>query len=118
MDENGGHLLGGIHKFVKPTLDRYRTAIQDDKSGSILVKIVEEIRNQRGYKIGGEHYKRVPRGYDADHPRADLLRYDALYVRSPDIPVSVLKKPDLVDACYEHALRMAPVHNWLNQLSR
>jgi uncharacterized protein (TIGR02453 family) len=111
MDETGGRLLGGLHKFAKPTLDRYREAVDD-------VKVVEEIKAQRGFEIGGEHYKRVPRGYDADHPRADLLRYDALYVRSPEIPVSVLKKPDLVDTAYEHALRMAPVHHWLTQLSR
>ncbi len=117
MDETGGHLLGGIHKFAKPTLDRYREAVDDDKSGSILVKIVGEIKAQRGFKVGGEHYKRVPRGYDTDHPRADLLKHDSLYVRSPDIPVSVLMKPDLVDTCYEHALRMAPIHKWLNQLS-
>jgi uncharacterized protein (TIGR02453 family) len=118
MDETGGHLLGGIHQFAKPTLDGYRKAVDDEISGSMLVKIVENIRNQRGYKIGGKQYKRVPRGYDADHPRADLLKHASLYVSSPEFPVSVLKKPELVDVCYEHALKMAPVHNWLNQLSR
>ena len=117
MDETGGHILSGIYKFAKPTLDRYREAIDDTNSGTILVKIVEEIRNLRGFKISGEHYKRVPRGYDPDHPRADLLRYDSLYVRSPEIPVSVLTKPELVDTFYEHALRMAPVHHWLAQLA-
>ncbi|MHA2026125.1 MAG: DUF2461 domain-containing protein [Candidatus Thorarchaeota archaeon] len=118
MDETGGHLLGGIHKFVKPTLDSFRKAVADDTSGSMLVKIIKAIRGQRGYKVGGENYKRVPRGYDEEHPRAGLLKYNALYVSSPEIPVSVLRKPDLVDVCYEHALKMAPVHNWLNQLSR
>lgn len=118
MDETGGHLLGGIHKFVKPTLDRFRKAVADDTSGSMLAKIVEEINEQSGYKIGGKHYKRVPRGHDADHPRADLLKHDSLYVSSPDIPVSILKKPDLVDVCYQHALIITPIHNWLNQLNR
>ncbi|MFW9794827.1 MAG: DUF2461 domain-containing protein [Candidatus Thorarchaeota archaeon] len=118
MDETGGRLLGGIHKFAKPTLDRYREAVVDENSGKMLAKIVDDIRGQKGFEIGGEHYKRVPRGFDADHLRANLLRHDALYISSPPIPVSVLKKPDLVDVCYEHALKMAPVHNWLNQLSR
>ncbi|MFW9868999.1 MAG: DUF2461 domain-containing protein [Candidatus Thorarchaeota archaeon] len=118
MDETGGRLLGGIYKFAKPTLDRYRKAILDDSSGKMLAKILDEIKNQKGFEIGGEHFKRVPRGFDDDHPRANLLRHDALYVSSPQIPVSVLKKPDLVNVCYEYALKIAPVHNWLNHLSR
>ncbi|MFW9925958.1 MAG: DUF2461 domain-containing protein [Candidatus Thorarchaeota archaeon] len=118
MDETGGRLLGGIYKFAKPSLDRYRKAILDDSSGKMLVKIVEEIKNLKGFEIGGEHFKQVPRGLDANHPRADLLRHDALYVSSPQIPVNVLKKPDLVDVCFEYALKIAPVHKWLTHLSR
>jgi uncharacterized protein (DUF2461 family) len=117
MDETGGRLLGGIHKFAKETLDEYRKAVADENSGKMLVKIVEDIKGQRGFEVGGEYFKRVPRGFDEDHPRADLLKHDPLYVRSPNIPVSVLRKPDLVDACYNHALKMAPIHHWLYQLS-
>lgn len=118
MDETGGRLLGGLHKFAKSTLDSYREAVVNEKTGSSLATIVERIRSQPGFEIGGVHYKRVPRGYDVDHPRADLLRHDALYVRSPEIPVSLLKKPDLVDTCYDHALTIAPVHHWLANLAR
>jgi len=117
MDETGGHLLGGLYKLAKPTLDSYRDAVVDEKSGAKLARIIESLLAQPGFKIGGEHYKRVPRGYDADHPRANLLLHNALYVHSPEIPVSVLKKPELVDRCYEHALKMSPVHHWLANLS-
>jgi uncharacterized protein (TIGR02453 family) len=118
MDETGGHLLGGIYKFAKPTLDSYRNAVSDENSGAMLARIVQKIRNQNGFKISGENYKKVPRGFDSDHPRASLLKHDKIYASSPDIPVSVLKKPDLVDVAYEYALKIAPLHNWLNQLSR
>lgn len=117
MDETGGHLLGGIHKFAKPTLDSYRKAVDDENSGKMLVKIVDDIRGQKGFKVSGAHYKRVPRGFDTDHPRADLLLHDTLYVSSPEIPVSVVLKPDLVDAVYNYAVTMKPIHDWLNQLS-
>ena len=30
-----------------------------------------------GYQLSGEHYKRVPRGYDPEHPHAELLRYNS-----------------------------------------
>ncbi len=36
-----------------------------------------------GYQLGGEHYKRVPRGYDLEHPHAELLRYSCLTAADP-----------------------------------
>ncbi|MFW9805643.1 MAG: DUF2461 domain-containing protein [Candidatus Thorarchaeota archaeon] len=118
MDETGGHLLDGLYNFTKPVLDSYRDAVANEKSGTSLVSILEDIKAQPGFEIGGIHYKRVPKDYDADHPRADLLRHDALYIQSPKIPVNVLKKPELVDICYDYALKMAPVHHWLLKLAR
>jgi uncharacterized protein (TIGR02453 family) len=116
MDETGGGIHGGLWMFPKPLLDRYREYVLDNASGTKLVKAVDEVSSDKGYSIGGEHYKNVPRGYDADHPRADLLRFNGLYASSPKIPVSVLKKPELVDVCFEHILKMAPIHEWLVQL--
>ncbi|MFX1482288.1 MAG: DUF2461 domain-containing protein [Promethearchaeota archaeon] len=113
LDETGGRLLGGVYKFPKISLEKYRGAVAGEKSGLLLEKAMGAVKAQRGFEVFGEHYKRVPRGYDVDHPRADLLRYDSLYVRSPEIPVSVLKKPELVDRCYDYAQKIAPIHHWL-----
>ena len=116
LDDTGGQLLGGLYKFVKPTLDAFREAVDDEKSGTRLTNIIDEIEAQSGFEIGGEHYKRVPKGYDIDHPRADLLKHDGLYISSSMIPASALKRPELVDTCYELAVRIAPVHDWLMNL--
>ncbi|MHA2020733.1 MAG: DUF2461 domain-containing protein [Candidatus Thorarchaeota archaeon] len=116
FDETGGGIHGGLYIFPKPLLEKYRKSVLDDDSGMKLVKAIEKVKSFKGYKIGGEHYKRVPRGYDADHPRADLLRFNALYVSSPRMPASVLEKPELVDVCFEHIQRMVPIHEWLLKL--
>ncbi|MHA2601245.1 MAG: DUF2461 domain-containing protein [Candidatus Thorarchaeota archaeon SMTZ1-83] len=118
MDDEGGMLLGGLYAFPKPLLEKYRQAVVDEKAGATLAKAVNEINSLPGYTIGGKHYKRVPRGFDADHSRANLLLHNALYVHSPKIPSSVLQKPDLVEACFYSALKMAPIHHWLIQLSQ
>jgi hypothetical protein len=58
----------------------------------------------------------VPRGYDADHPRADLLRYNGLHVFLPHIDRDVVTGPDFLDVCasqFEHTL---PIHRWLATL--
>ena len=116
MDETGGRLLGGLYNFIKPVLESYREAVANEKSGKRLVRIVDDIRALPGFEIKGEHYKRVPRGYDVAHPRAKLLKHDGLYISSPKNSTSVLKRPELVDTCYEHAVRIAPVHHWLMNL--
>ena len=33
---------------------------------------------RKGFEIGGDRLKTSPRGYDADHPRIDLLRHRSL----------------------------------------
>ena len=116
LDETGGRLLGGIHKFPKEDLAAFRKAVADEKTGTRLVKAIDDLNTYRGFKVSGDHFKRVPREFDADHPRADLLKFNALHVRAPDIPVSILKKPELVDRCYEYAQKIAPVHHWLDNV--
>ncbi|MHA2378756.1 MAG: DUF2461 domain-containing protein [Candidatus Thorarchaeota archaeon] len=118
MDETGGRLLGGLYTVPKSLLEKYRQAVVDEQAGTILTKAIDEINNLSGYEIGGKHYKRVPRGYDASHPRANLLQFNTLYVRSPEIPASVLQKPDLVEVCFDSTLKMAPIHHWLVQVSQ
>ncbi|MFW9863527.1 MAG: DUF2461 domain-containing protein [Candidatus Thorarchaeota archaeon] len=116
MDETGGGIHGGLWMFPKPLLEKYRKSILNNKSGAKLAKAVDKVRSLKGYNLGGERYKKVPRGYDANHPRAELLRFNGLYASSPKIPVSILKKPELVDVCFEHILKMTPIHEWLVQL--
>ncbi|MGI5262324.1 DUF2461 family protein [Streptomyces angustmyceticus] len=58
-------------------VQRFRTAVAADKSGSALAGIVAKLRGQ-GFEITGHVLQRVPRGYPSDHPRAGLLRHRSL----------------------------------------
>ena len=55
----------------------------------------------------------MPRGYDTDHPRAELLKYKGLHAYSPQFDNQIVATPDLVDVCYEHCKAMAPLQQWL-----
>lgn len=108
----------GMHGFQKAMLSAYRKAVVDDQLGSELESTLDAVRSSGEYKIGGEHYKRVPRGYDPDHPRADLLKYNALYAASPRIDLDTLASPALVDVCMSHSEKTASLHHWLVKISR
>ena len=55
-----------------------RAAMADDTTGPRLLRIVRKLE-RAGFEIGGEQLKTAPRGYDADHPRIDLLRRKQLF---------------------------------------
>ncbi len=115
IDSTGMGLMTGIFKFPPTMLVAYRTAVIDDTSGIELENILETMRQTGIYEIAGEHYKRVPSGYDPDHKRASLLRYDGLYVFSPRIPVGDLFTPGIVEICYSYFQRMTPLYYWLTK---
>ena len=67
-----------MHAIDKARLPAFRDAIVADESGSALETMLAQIERAGPYVIGGEARKTVPRGYDASHPRARLLRYEGL----------------------------------------
>jgi uncharacterized protein (TIGR02453 family) len=70
---------GGMHEMAADQLDRYRSAVAADIPGEELAKIVATLGEQDISVQGHELLKKVPRGYPADHPRAELLRQKGLY---------------------------------------
>ena len=107
----------GMHGFPKPLLTAYREAVVDEALGEELETAVAAVKNAGPYTVDGQHYKRVPRGYDKDHPRADFLRYNALYASSPPIPPDIVTSPELITACLNHCHNMAPVQQWLAKIN-
>ena len=75
----------GQHVFPREVLAAYREAVDDESMAGKLEKAFEAVDKNGDNEVGGEHYKRVPRGYDADHPRQELLRYNGLWAKSPTI---------------------------------
>lgn len=118
FDATAGGLHVGMHGFDKAMLTAYRQTVDDDQLGSELETALEAVRGAGAYEIRGEHYKQVPRGFHPDHPRADLLRYNTLYVSSPGIEPAVLSSAGLVDVVMDHCEKMAPVQQWLVQVKR
>ncbi len=116
IDTTGMSLMTGMFRFTPAMLEVYRDAVIDDRLGSELEDVVASIHHLEMYEIGGEQYKRVPSGYDPNHRRADLLRYSGLYVFSPCIQASDVHTPALVDICYAHFQRMAPLYHWLMKM--
>lgn len=116
LNPSGTGIYVGKHEFDAPLRAAYREAVVDPARGASLEKSLHEVESAGEYEVGGAHYKRVPQGYDKEHPRADLLRYKGLHASFPEIEARFLTSPELVEVCFEHCLNMAPIHQWLVDL--
>ena len=106
-------LFAGMHEFGSLFLNTYRNAVIHPELGPALQKAIKEVKADNDYKIGKNHYKRIPSGYDANHPNADYLLYNGLYATfESDIP-DELYSEDLLDFCFEKFQHMLPIHKWV-----
>src|SRR4051794_29593030 len=68
----------GVWHLEGEAIQRFRAAVDDDGTGDELVRIIDGLSRQHVEVLSRESLKSAPRGYDRDHPRADLLRRKGL----------------------------------------
>lgn len=105
-------LGGGTYVFTDDMIKVYREALLDKAAGDQITQAIKRV-TKAGYKIGGKHFKRLPKGFDADFPRAELLLHNGLYCYLESKDIGQLKPKSLIDFCFKHFKAMLPVHSWL-----
>lgn len=105
-------LCAGTWIFTTAQLDAYRRAVVDPKAGRALLAAVKKTE-EAGCGVGGEHYKRLPRGFAADGRRGRLLLHNGLYgIWEGPIPAEI-HHPEIVEWSLDKFRTMAPVERWL-----
>ena len=103
----------GHYMMEAESLAGFRAAIADDRKGKELEKILKALGKKNFSPGSHESLKRVPKGFDPDHPRADLLKRKGLIVTFPPLPKGILttrKLPAWLAACCKTT---APLVEWL-----
>jgi uncharacterized protein (TIGR02453 family) len=85
----------GHYMMAPPSLDRFRVAVAEDKRGKELDKLLRTLQKKGFSTESHETLKRVPKGYDPDHPRAELLKRKGLVVTFPKVPAGLQATPKL-----------------------
>jgi uncharacterized protein (TIGR02453 family) len=114
--EPGSISIGcGAHTLTDEQIARYRFAVDDGISGQWLAHIMEDLV-AKGFEPNEPQRKTVPKGYSAQHPRAELLKntyVHALKKCSP--PPAEFYGPEFVDWSMEQFEQVKPLVSWLNQ---
>lgn len=108
-DEHVGFGVGA----ALPSLDRWRELVDAERTGAPLAQALAVLVEQHGATVVGAEYKRVPKPYPADHPRADLLRHKWLQVRWGVPFPDEISGPDFPAWCVDRLAAAADVHHWL-----
>ena len=95
-------------------LARFRAAVDEERSGEALVAAVAAVEAGGVSVTARERLKRIPRGMDPDHPRADLLR-DKDLAAWVEWPVAPWLHTSAAETRVAEALRTSkPLTDWLD----
>jgi uncharacterized protein (TIGR02453 family) len=104
----------GMYKPEPAALRQLREAIASDKSGRELTTILASMR-RKGIEVDTHaRLDKPPRGYDASHPRIDLLRMKDIYVGRAFGPDEV-SSADLPRAVMKAISELEPFRTWLRR---
>jgi uncharacterized protein (TIGR02453 family) len=102
----------GMHHFMDPKrVASYRRAVDDDAKGKKLATLVAKLR-KAGYTVGGEELKKVPKGFEPDHPRAALLKHKGLFAMAETTPKNAQGK-GFIAWCAKEFETLEPINEWL-----
>ena len=114
VSAEGLYVGSGYYHMMPDQLERYRAAVDDARKGGAFAKAVAELR--RKYSVDArDALKRVPRGYDADHPRGDLLRLKGMHVGREFGAPKWLHTKGAADRIVDAWRAAAPVNRWLDR---
>lgn len=103
---------GGTYLFSDNMIKAYREALSDKTAREQIASVIKKMK-KLGYQIGGQHFKRFPKGFDESFPNKELLLHNGLYCYIESKNINELKSKTLIDYCFKHFKAMLPVHSWL-----
>ena len=108
---------GGFYDATPARLASIREAVAHDRHGPELETVLGALR-KKGWEVGGDRLKTSPRGYDADHPRIELLRHKSLTVTRHHGFEPYVHTAELLDHVRADWREINPLIEWLLRHSR
>jgi len=115
VDASGLFLAGGYYAHTPEQLARYRAAVDDERRGRALQRVVRKLESS-GFESGGDRLATRPRGVAADHPRIELLRHRSLTAGVNLGCPEWLGTHDAVDHVQQSWRAMRPLVEWFTDV--
>ena len=113
LSASGLAVGNGMYSMAPDQLDSYRRAVGADETGTELAEVIAAVERHDIDVHGHEVLKTAPRGYPADHPRIELLRYKGV-VAWREWPVEPwLTTPEAKQRIIGFLIATRPLAAWL-----
>ena len=106
----------GNMEFSKEVLISYRQSVADGMQVKALEKVLGKFDEKDGFYMHDPELKRVPKEYESEHPRGDLLRRKGLVLWHESKPDKMVSKPEFSIQILDKYKEMKPLYNWLSKL--
>jgi uncharacterized protein (TIGR02453 family) len=105
----------GMYMMTSDQLERYRRAVDANRSGAALERLVARLEEQGIEVTGRQQLTTAPKGYPKDHPRIELLRNKGLHAWQEWPFGAWLATRTVVDRVTESLRATKPLMQWLNK---
>jgi uncharacterized protein (TIGR02453 family) len=112
VSADGLRVAGGVWRLESDQVDRYRRAVADELQGGRLRAELERLE-RAGFAVGGEKLTRVPKGYDVDDARAELLKHKSLSVGRAWPPDEWLHERKALEVVRDAWRELSAFNGWL-----
>ncbi|RSM78200.1 DUF2461 domain-containing protein [Kibdelosporangium aridum] len=114
FDLDGLYVKGAWHYPDPGQVELYRAAVADKDSGPVLARAIDTLRH-KGYEVGGDVMKVMPRGYSPQHERAELLRHRSVVAGRALDHDDMLMTAKALDWVLDTAADLDPMLSWFAQ---
>jgi len=114
FDADGLSVGSGYYMPAADQLERFRAAVDNDRTGTELVGLVADAVAEDLEVTAHETLKSAPRGYPKDHPRIDLLRGKGLIVWKHWTPAPWLGTAKAKQRVLDVLRAAGPINAWLD----
>jgi len=109
----GSFCGGGIWMPPRPGLNKIRQAIAEDQEGFEEIVLSSAFKRRFGKLDDEAKLTRTPRGFAADHPASDWLRFQS-FTAGRAMTIEEIQSAKLPDTLAKDFKAMAPFIRWLN----
>lgn len=103
----------GVFALADERLSRFRAAVVGE-AGEELDRLVSAATSSiKGASLSEPSRKRVPKGFDADHPRASYLLFDGLHMSATEPTPASITSGRFAKLVADRLTRYADLHRWL-----
>jgi uncharacterized protein (TIGR02453 family) len=115
INAEGLYAGSGYYHLAPDQLERYRAAVADPRTGPKLASAVDALLKKNYNVDARESLKRVPRGFDAETPRAELLKKKGMHVGREFGAPKWLHGAGALERIVTAWRDAAPVNRWLDR---